>query len=74
MRLFPDTKNKDLIIVKVNNQDLLKNCKEELGKNCLLGGYSVYNAIEQGYFERPSSTPKTWVERIQERQEILNSL
>lgn len=80
VRLFPDTKNKDLIMVKVNNQDLLKqleNCKEELGKNCLLGRYSVYNAIKQGYFERSSSTPKTWVERIQEsnqRQEILNFL
>ncbi|WP_353281821.1 ankyrin repeat domain-containing protein [Wolbachia endosymbiont (group B) of Horisme vitalbata] len=80
VRLFPDTKNKDLIMVKVNNQDLFKqlsNCKEELGKNCLLGKYSVYNAIEQGYFARSSSTPKTWVERIQEsnqRQGILNSL
>ncbi|MBA8754953.1 ankyrin repeat domain-containing protein [Wolbachia endosymbiont of Drosophila bicornuta] len=55
VRLFPDTKNKDLIVVKVNNQDLLKqlkNCKEELGKNCLLGGYSVHDAIKRGYFEK----------------------
>ncbi|KAG8173430.1 hypothetical protein JTE90_010365 [Oedothorax gibbosus] len=38
-----------------NKEEILekfKNCKEELGKNCLLGGYLVYNAIELGYFER----------------------
>ncbi|WP_341822370.1 ankyrin repeat domain-containing protein [Wolbachia endosymbiont (group A) of Clivina fossor] len=55
VRLYPDMRNKDLIRVEVNNQDLLKqlkDCKEEIGKNCSFGGYLVYDAIEQGYFER----------------------
>ncbi|WP_353283369.1 ankyrin repeat domain-containing protein [Wolbachia endosymbiont (group A) of Pogonocherus hispidulus] len=75
VRLCTDIKNKGLIMVKVNNQGLLeqlKNCNEKIGKNCLLGGYSVYDAIEQGYFERygkPSqshSTSKTWADKVQE--------
>ncbi|WP_410541917.1 ankyrin repeat domain-containing protein [Wolbachia endosymbiont (group B) of Silvanus unidentatus] len=86
VRLYPDKQNEGQIRVEVNNQDLLeqlKNCGEKLGKNCLLGGYSVYDAIEQGYFERygkPSqshSTSKTWADKVQEsrksqREEILN--
>ncbi|WP_264735430.1 ankyrin repeat domain-containing protein [Wolbachia endosymbiont (group A) of Rhinocyllus conicus] len=86
VRLYPDKQNEGQIRVEVNNQDLLeqlKNCGEKLGKNCLLGGYSVYDAIEQGYFKRygkPSqshSTSKTWADKVQEsrksqREEILN--
>lgn len=33
------------------NFDQLKN-KKEIGEDCLLGGYSVYDAIKQGYFEK----------------------
>ncbi len=55
VRLYPHKQNKDQIKVEVKNQGLLeslKHCKEELGRNCLLGGLSVNNAIEQGYFFR----------------------
>lgn len=55
MRLYPDTKDKDLIRVEVRDQEMwkkLKDCKEEIGKSCRFGGYLVYDAIEQGYFER----------------------
>ncbi|WP_265016111.1 ankyrin repeat domain-containing protein [Wolbachia endosymbiont (group A) of Anoplius nigerrimus] len=54
VRLYPDKQDK--IIVEVSNKkeilEKFKNCKEELGKNCSFGGDSVYDAIEQGYFER----------------------
>ncbi|MFP3024134.1 MAG: ankyrin repeat domain-containing protein [Wolbachia sp.] len=53
VRLYPD--KQDLIKVEVKDQEKwkkLKNCEEEIGQNCLLGGYSVYDAIEQGYFEK----------------------
>ncbi|GFQ64086.1 ankyrin repeat domain protein [Trichonephila clavata] len=54
VNLYPDKQDK--IIVKVSNKkeilEKFKDCKEELGKNCSLGGYLVYNAIERGYFER----------------------
>ncbi|GFR19820.1 ANK_REP_REGION domain-containing protein [Trichonephila clavata] len=54
VNLYPDKQDK--IIVEVSNKkeilEKFKNCKEELGENCSLGGYLVYNAIEQGYFER----------------------
>ncbi|WP_338481817.1 ankyrin repeat domain-containing protein [Wolbachia endosymbiont (group A) of Nomada hirtipes] len=55
VRLYPDMRNKDLIRVEVNNQGLLerlKNCNEKIGKNCLLGGLPVNQAIEQGFFVR----------------------
>jgi ankyrin repeat protein len=54
VRLYPE-QNKDRIMVKVGDQEKwekLKSCEEEIGKNCLLGGYSVYDAIKNGYFER----------------------
>ncbi|WP_341818436.1 ankyrin repeat domain-containing protein [Wolbachia endosymbiont (group B) of Ennomos erosarius] len=72
VRLYPDTRNKDLIRVEVNNQGLLKqlkDCKEEIGKNCLLGGLSVNEAIEQGFFDRsgklrqPSETMSSSVQQ-----------
>ncbi|MFP3016844.1 MAG: ankyrin repeat domain-containing protein [Wolbachia sp.] len=80
VRLYPDKQNKGRIKVEVMNQDLLeqlKNCGEKLGENCLLGGYSVYDAIEQGYFEKPGhfqssetiSTSKkrvSWSDAVQE--------
>src|SRR6266576_2594747 len=53
VRLRPDVKDKNHIKVEVHNQDLLerlKNCEEEIGKNCLLGGSSVNEAIKQGFF------------------------
>uniref|UniRef100_A0A1A9VJN9 ANK_REP_REGION domain-containing protein n=1 Tax=Glossina austeni TaxID=7395 RepID=A0A1A9VJN9_GLOAU len=53
VNLYPDKQDK--IIVKVSNKkeilEKFKDCKEELGKNCSLGGYSIYDAIEQGYFK-----------------------
>ncbi|BFD47585.1 MAG: hypothetical protein DMENIID0003_06590 [Wolbachia endosymbiont of Sergentomyia squamirostris] len=56
VNLYPDKQDKDKIIVEVSNKkeilERFKNCKEELGKNCLLGGCRVYDAIEQGYFKR----------------------
>ncbi|GFQ69412.1 ANK_REP_REGION domain-containing protein [Trichonephila clavata] len=56
VNLYPDKQDKDKIIVEVSNKkeilEKFKNCKEELGENCSLGGYLVYDAIEQGYFER----------------------
>ncbi|KLT22437.1 ankyrin repeat domain protein [Wolbachia endosymbiont of Armadillidium vulgare str. wVulC] len=55
VRLYPDVQDKNKIIVEVSNKEetleKFKNYKEELGENCLLGDYSVYDAIEQGYFE-----------------------
>ncbi|WP_341823067.1 ankyrin repeat domain-containing protein [Wolbachia endosymbiont (group A) of Clivina fossor] len=53
VRLYPD--KQDLIKVEVKDQEKwkkLKNFEEEIGENCLLGGYSVHDAIEQGYFEK----------------------
>ncbi len=75
VRLYPDMRNKDLIRVEVNNQDLLKQlkgCKEEIGKNCLLGELSVNEAIEQGFFDRsgklrqPSETMSSSVNSSQQ--------
>ncbi|WP_338062150.1 ankyrin repeat domain-containing protein [Wolbachia endosymbiont of Cylisticus convexus] len=55
VRLYPDVQDKSRIIVEVSNkEDILekfKNCKEELGEDCFLGNYSVYDAIKQGYFK-----------------------
>ncbi|QJT94677.1 hypothetical protein GZ064_02815 [Wolbachia endosymbiont of Diaphorina citri] len=54
--MYTDEQNKNLVRVEVKDQERLKklkDCGEEIGKICLLGGYSVYNAIERGYFERP---------------------
>ncbi|WCR58414.1 ankyrin repeat domain-containing protein [Wolbachia endosymbiont of Ctenocephalides felis wCfeJ] len=56
VRLYPDMQNKNLVKVEVRDQEMwekLKNCEEEIGKNCSLGRYSVYDAVERGYFERP---------------------
>ncbi len=57
VRLYNDVQDKNKIIVAVNNKEEIlekfKNYKEELGKNCLIGRYFVYDAIEQGYFKRP---------------------
>ncbi len=57
VRLYPDVQDKSRIIVEVSNKkeilEKFKNCKEEIGEDCALGGYWVYDAIEQGYFERP---------------------
>ncbi|MGL9779643.1 MAG: ankyrin repeat domain-containing protein [Wolbachia sp.] len=75
VRLYPDMRNKDLIRVEVNNQDLLKQlkgCKEEIGKNCLLGELPFNQAIEQGFFDRsgklrqPSETMSSSVNSSQQ--------
>ncbi|WP_265029689.1 ankyrin repeat domain-containing protein [Wolbachia endosymbiont (group A) of Philonthus cognatus] len=55
VRLYPDRQNKDQIKVEVQDQEKwkkLKNCKEEIGKNCSLGGLPVNKAIEQGFFTK----------------------
>ncbi|WP_265036675.1 ankyrin repeat domain-containing protein [Wolbachia endosymbiont (group A) of Anomoia purmunda] len=80
VRLYPDMRNKDLIRVEMNNQGLLerlKNCDEKIGKNCLLGGLPVNQAIEQGFFVRSGKlmrsetmsqsngkTEESWCEKI----------
>ncbi|WP_353272420.1 ankyrin repeat domain-containing protein [Wolbachia endosymbiont (group A) of Urophora cardui] len=79
VNLYPGKQDK--IIVEVSNKkeilEKFKNCKEELGKNYSFGGYLVYDAIEQGYFERSGKlmrseamsqsngkTEESWCERI----------
>ncbi|MCA7010126.1 ankyrin repeat domain-containing protein [Wolbachia endosymbiont of Tribolium confusum] len=57
VRLYPDKQNKNWIKVEVRDQEKLKklkDCGEKIGVNCLLGGYSVYDAIKRGYFKRPT--------------------
>ncbi|WP_341811031.1 ankyrin repeat domain-containing protein [Wolbachia endosymbiont (group A) of Andrena bucephala] len=86
VNLYPDKQDKDKIIVEVSNKkeilEKFKNCKEELGENCSLGGYLVYNAIEQGYFERSGklirseamsqsngqTKKSSWIEREERRR------
>ncbi|MFP3028716.1 MAG: ankyrin repeat domain-containing protein [Wolbachia sp.] len=56
VRLYPDVQDKSKIIVEVSNREEIlekfKGREEELGNDCVLGDYWVYDAIEQGYFER----------------------
>nr|WP_253309790.1 ankyrin repeat domain-containing protein [Rickettsia endosymbiont of Ceutorhynchus assimilis] len=56
VRLYPDVQNKSKIIVEVSDREEIlekfKGREEELGNDCELGNYWVYDAIEQGYFER----------------------
>ncbi len=56
VRLYPDIQDKSKIIVKVSNREEIlekfKDRKEELGNDCALGEDWVYDAIENGYFER----------------------
>ncbi|WP_353280764.1 ankyrin repeat domain-containing protein [Wolbachia endosymbiont (group B) of Tholera decimalis] len=56
VRLYPDIQDKSKIIVKVSNREEIlekfKDRKEELGNDCALGEDLVYDAIENGYFER----------------------
>uniref|UniRef100_A0A3B0JBF6 Uncharacterized protein n=1 Tax=Wolbachia endosymbiont of Aleurodicus floccissimus TaxID=2152762 RepID=A0A3B0JBF6_9RICK len=57
VRLYTDEQNKNWIKVEVRDQEKLKklkDCGEKIGVNCLLGGYSVYDAIKRGYFKRPT--------------------
>ncbi|MFL3876288.1 ankyrin repeat domain-containing protein [Wolbachia endosymbiont of Trichogramma kaykai] len=58
VRLYPDVQDKSKIIVEVSNREEIlekfKGREGELGNDCELGGYWVYDAIEQGYFERSS--------------------
>ncbi|EAL59371.1 ankyrin repeat domain protein, partial [Wolbachia endosymbiont of Drosophila ananassae] len=83
VRLYPDTQNKDLIRVEVNDQDLLeelKNCNEKIGKNCLLGGLPVDQAIERGFFTRSgklcqySETVSSAAQTVNEKQQLLQDL
>ncbi|RDD34699.1 Ankyrin repeats (3 copies) [Wolbachia endosymbiont of Cylisticus convexus] len=63
VRLYPHETNKNWIRVEVSNEDLLLlgeiesyneevESDEEIGQNCLLGGLSVIEAIDQGVFAR----------------------
>ncbi|WCR58311.1 ankyrin repeat domain-containing protein [Wolbachia endosymbiont of Ctenocephalides felis wCfeJ] len=61
VRLYPDKLNKERVIVEVRDQEKLKKLKdsnEEIGKKCFLGELSVYDAIKQGYFEKPKNLHK----------------
>lgn len=55
--LCPHEENKNWIKVEVSDEGLLllkeiKSYNEEIGQNCLLGGLSVIEAIDQGVFPR----------------------
>lgn len=56
VRLYPDVQDKSKIIVKVSNREEIlekfKGREEDLGNDCKLGNYWVYDAIDQGYFEK----------------------
>jgi len=55
VRLYPDKENENFITVEVNDEDLLdkiENYNEKIGKNCLLGGLSVNEAINLGSFNK----------------------
>ncbi|WP_264707508.1 ankyrin repeat domain-containing protein [Wolbachia endosymbiont (group A) of Acrocera orbiculus] len=81
VRLYPDIQNKSKIIVEVSNREEIlekfKGREEELGNDCELGNYWVYDAIEQGYFERSgglmrpeviSESNNKWTEREELRR------
>ncbi|WP_253303100.1 ankyrin repeat domain-containing protein [Wolbachia endosymbiont of Phyllotreta cruciferae] len=85
VRLYPDIQNKSKIIVEVSNKEEVlekfEGHKEELGEDCALGNYYVYDAIEQGYFERSdglmrpeviSESNNKWAER-EELRRVSNS-
>ncbi|MFT4327818.1 MAG: ankyrin repeat domain-containing protein [Wolbachia pipientis] len=56
VRLYPDVQDKSKIIVEVSNREEVlekfKGRKKELSNDCVLGKDWVYDAIENGYFER----------------------
>lgn len=56
VRLYPDVQDKSKIIVEVSNREEVlekfKGRKKELSNDCVLGEDWVYDAIENGYFER----------------------
>ncbi len=87
LRLYPDIQDKSKIIVEVSNREEIlekfKGREEELGNDCALGGYSVYNAIEQGYFERSrklmrpeviSESNNKWTEREELRRDSMEEI
>lgn len=56
--IYRDTKNSNLVQVKVENTDLwnkLQKTGEVVGQGCLFGGISVQKAIEKGGFLRPGN-------------------
>lgn len=56
IHLRSSDKDNNTIEVKISDDDKKKldqlKDKEEIGENCLLGGYSVHDAIKRGYFEK----------------------
>ncbi|WCR59126.1 MAG: hypothetical protein PG978_000540 [Wolbachia endosymbiont of Ctenocephalides felis wCfeF] len=73
VRLYPDTQDTNLIRVEINSQDLLeqlKNCNEKIGKNCLLGGLPVSEAIEQGSFVRSGKSMRSEVIGQSDRKQM----
>ncbi|MDE5063258.1 ankryin, partial [Wolbachia endosymbiont of Drosophila chauvacae] len=61
VRLYSDKQNENRIRVEARDQGMLKklkDCGEEIGKNCSLGYHSVYDAIERGYFEKPAPSSR----------------
>ncbi|WP_223823063.1 MULTISPECIES: ankyrin repeat domain-containing protein [Wolbachia] len=84
VRLYPDVQDKSKIIVKVSNREEIlekfKGCEEELGNDCALGNYWVYDAIEQGYFERSgklcqySQTVSSSAKTVNKKQQLLQDL
>ncbi|WP_264730452.1 hypothetical protein [Wolbachia endosymbiont (group B) of Episyrphus balteatus] len=80
VRLYPHETNKNLIRVEVSDEDLLEDIEsynEEIGQNCLLGGLSVIEAINRGFFVRSgglmrpeviSESNNKWTEREELRR------
>ncbi|UIP92012.1 hypothetical protein IYZ83_002135 [Wolbachia pipientis] len=81
VRLYPDVQNKSNIIVEVSDREEIlekfKGREGELGNDCALGKHWVYDAIEQGYFERSgglicpeviSDSNNKWTEREELRR------
>ncbi|WP_425385045.1 ankyrin repeat domain-containing protein [Wolbachia endosymbiont (group B) of Schoenobius gigantella] len=87
VRLYPDVEDKSKIIVEVSNKEEVlekfKGREEELGNDCELGNYWVYDAIEQGYFERSggsmrpeviSESNNKWTEREELRRDSMEEI
>ncbi|WP_353270929.1 ankyrin repeat domain-containing protein [Wolbachia endosymbiont (group A) of Hedychridium roseum] len=84
LRLYPDIQDKSKIIVEVSNREEIlekfKGREEELGNDCALGDCWVYDAIEQGYFERSgklcqySETVSSSAKTVNKKQQLLQDL
>lgn len=67
VRLRPDTNNRGRVTVEVFDKgkfNRLKNIGEKIGENCMLGGLSVYEAIDKGcFYKLPDKASKKIIEK-----------